>query len=120
MSKHTKGPWRIQMLGNQQADLISGGTFMGLTGGSGAPFDYEPDDAAEWEANVRLIVASPTLLEACKAAEEWLSGWASASPYIDVIRAAIQEAEGVEDAGEQARSEAEPVPSPATQTKGEG
>jgi len=29
-------------------------------------------------------------------------------------------AEGRADAGEQVRSEAEPVPSPATQTKGEG
>ncbi len=32
------------------------------------------------------------LLEACKAAEEWLSGWASAEPYIDQIRAAIAKA----------------------------
>lgn len=66
MSKHTKGPWRIQVLGNQKADLISGGTFMGLTGGSGAPDVYDPDDAAEWEANGRLITAAPDLLEALK------------------------------------------------------
>ena len=31
-----------------------------------------------------------------------------------------EKAEGVEAEGEQVRSEAEPVPSPATQTKGEG
>lgn len=34
------------------------------------------------------------LLEALKKAEEWLDGWASAEPYISVIREAIARAEG--------------------------
>lgn len=34
------------------------------------------------------------LLAALKGAEEWLSGWASAEPYLTTIRAAIAKAEG--------------------------
>lgn len=48
-------------------------------------------------ANARLIAAAPDLLNACRKAEEWLSGWASADPYIDVIRAAIAKAVSVTD-----------------------
>ena len=42
----------------------------------------------------RLIAAAPDLLAACEAAEEWLSGWASAEPYISIIRDAIAKAKG--------------------------
>ena len=49
---------------------------------------------ATQEANARLIAAAPTMLEALKKAEQWLSGWASAEPYIDEIRAAIALASG--------------------------
>lgn len=45
-------------------------------------------------ADARLIAAAPDLLEACKAAEEWLSGWASAEPYLTTIRAALSRATG--------------------------
>lgn len=48
--------------------------------------------AAECAANARLIAAAPDLLEACKQAEAWLSGWASAEPYLSIIRAAIAKA----------------------------
>lgn len=34
------------------------------------------------------------LLTACKAAEKWLSGWASAEPYLTTIRAVIAKTEG--------------------------
>lgn len=39
-------------------------------------------------------VAAPDLLEACRKAEEWLLGWASAEPQLAIIRAAIAKAEG--------------------------
>lgn len=65
-AQHTKGPWRLQHLGNQEADLISGGTFMGLTGGSGAPEKYDAKDAAEWLANAQLVVTAPDLLSIAK------------------------------------------------------
>lgn len=57
LEKATPGPCRIQVMGPQKADLIAGGTFMGLNGGSGAPDKYEPDDAARWEADAALIAA---------------------------------------------------------------
>lgn len=40
-----------------------------------------------------LSMAAPELLEACKQAEEWLKGWASAEPQLRIIRAAIAKAE---------------------------
>lgn len=46
----------------------------------------------EVAANARLIAAAPDLLKACEAAEEWLSGWASAEPYLTTIRAALSSA----------------------------
>jgi hypothetical protein len=36
------------------------------------------------------------LLTACKSAEEWLSGWASAEPFLTTIRAAIAKATGAD------------------------
>jgi hypothetical protein len=67
---HTAGPWRLQILGQQEADLINRGTFMGLSGGSGAPTTLDAADAEEWEANARLIAAAPELLAALEKAEE--------------------------------------------------
>jgi len=46
------------------------------------------------QANARLIAVAPEMLEALEQAEEWLSGWASAEPYIDDIQAAIAKAKG--------------------------
>lgn len=62
MSKHTPGPWRVQFLGNYDADLIHKGTFAGINAGSGAPDKLDADEFATWEANVRLIGAAPDLL----------------------------------------------------------
>lgn len=53
--KHVQLPWRLQILGPQEADLIHRGTFMGLNGGSGAPSRYEPADAAEWEETAAFV-----------------------------------------------------------------
>ena len=50
-------------------------------------------EAVRDRATARMIAAAPDMLAALKGAEEWLSGWASAEPYIDVIRAAIAKAE---------------------------
>lgn len=47
--------------------------------------------AAEIE---RLRSLNADMLEALNKAEEWLSGWASAEPYIDIIRAVIAKANG--------------------------
>ena len=44
------------------------------------------DKVAELEAN------NADLLEALEKAEEWLEGWASAEPYLSIIRAAIAKA----------------------------
>lgn len=41
-----------------------------------------------------LVEQRAELLTACKAAEEWLSGWATAEPYLTTIRTAIAKAEG--------------------------
>ena len=61
---HTPGPWRVQFLGPQEADLIHKGTFAGISGGSGCPNHLDADDQAIWEANARLIAQAPDLLAA--------------------------------------------------------
>lgn len=40
----------------------------------------------------QLLLAAPDLLKACKRAEEWLEGWASAESCLSDIRAAIAKA----------------------------
>ena len=42
--------------------------------------------------DANLIAAAPDLLEACLSAENWLESWASAEPYLSIIRAAIKKA----------------------------
>jgi len=64
-AKHTPGPWRTQLVGGHEVDLITkGGTFAGINAGSGAPDSLDADDYAEWLANVGLIAAAPDMLEA--------------------------------------------------------
>lgn len=124
MSKHTPGPWEVGggekggEPGYVYCDNDLGSAVAIVFGIPALRWSVFPRE--EEEANARLIAASPKLLEACKAAEEWLSGWVSASPYIEVIRAAIQEAEGPIAGGEPVRSEAEPGHTPAQTNKGEG
>lgn len=54
----------------------------------------EARQAAVVSAVVRAVNSHAEMLEALKSAEEWLSGWASAEPYLSVVRAAIAKAEG--------------------------
>jgi hypothetical protein len=53
--------------------------------------------AREVEAGVPAAPAAinAELLAACEAAAEWLEGWASAEPYLSLLRAAIAAARGV-------------------------
>lgn len=98
-AKHTPGPWdaRIQR-GKDGRDLgwiiEHGNDRIGWSSLAYADTNREADatDPAR-EANARLIAAAPDLLEALKRAENWLSEWASAEPYLAIIRAAIAKAE---------------------------
>ena len=91
MSKHTVGPWEYDA---ESAQVIA--PKCGYQWVKGAPVVAEvgPMDYSEQSENGRLIAAAPELLEALKAAEEWLAGWASAEPYISRIRSAIAKATG--------------------------
>lgn len=58
-----------------------------------AVLDHGPLLYGEAANRLRALSAEKAeLLEACRAAEDWLSGWASADPYIGIIRAAIAKA----------------------------
>jgi len=101
-TKHTPGPWAVgrAFMWHQREFLT-----IHHDGKVKPPVAHVIDRAAgvglddEDRANAYLIAAAPELLEACRKAEEWLSGWASADPYIDVIRAAIARATGQADKG---------------------
>ena len=62
---HTPGPWRVQFLGPQEADLIHKGTFAGISGGSGCPnhFDaYEiTDNLNYYNARAMIEIAREAL-----------------------------------------------------------
>lgn len=59
--------------------------------------EIDSDGLSEAVANAAFIAHTENchndMLAALKKAEEWLSGWASAEPYIGEIRAAINKAE---------------------------
>lgn len=42
-----------------------------------------------WNEHDELVRQRDELLSACKLAEEWLTGWASAEPYLSTIRALL-------------------------------
>ena len=81
MSAHTPGPWRVGE-GTGYINQTAIEPSIGCVYGKGE----------ECVATAKLIAAAPDLLEACKAAEQWLSGWASAEPYINILRAALVKA----------------------------
>lgn len=83
MSLHIQGPWQV----GYEFDETGYPLFL-LAGLSGD----QKRDRPSLEATAKLIAAAPELLDACKGAEEWLAGWASASPYIDILRAALGKA----------------------------
>jgi len=83
MSNHTQGKWHVKENGGK-------GELVGVA-----------SDRSNWfiaeeclDADAQLIAAAPEMLEALKSAEKWLDGWASADPYVGLIREAIAKAEG--------------------------
>jgi hypothetical protein len=90
MSKHTPGPWELEIItgayvtadGTHIADVHHGRTATAK---------------AEGHANARLIAAAPELLEALCLAHDYLAGngWDD-DPRLDTIRAAIAKATGGE------------------------
>jgi hypothetical protein len=92
---HTPGPWHVQFLGPQKADLIHKGTFAGISGGSGCPNHLDADDQAIWEANARLIAAAPDLLAALEAVRPYFEGeHAYDHPHCVQLRDALAKATG--------------------------
>lgn len=93
MSRHTPGPWKAEA-GGREPLVLAGLTPVAQVFALGESID----DAAEEEANARLIAAAPDLLEALQDALSWigkLSDWAGAEdPNIERYRTAIAKAEG--------------------------
>lgn len=88
MSARSPGPWTAEPANHSSpVDLLNPEPDHWYIDGPGADVHgfMAPADAY-------LIAAAPDLLEACRKAEEWLEGWASAEPYLSVIRAAIAKA----------------------------
>ena len=90
---HTPGPWVVEhgeslSIRDVATDsrLCTLNWLKGRHGLAGRLSDEEVS------ANALAFAAAPDLLEACRAAEEWLEGWASAEPYLSVIKAAIAKA----------------------------
>jgi hypothetical protein len=88
MTEHTKGLWAVNPV-LAQVDAFDEGQPLPI-----CQLLWPTDQRSEPEtfANARLIAAAPDLLEACEAARLWLAGWASASPYIETLDAAIAKA----------------------------
>ena len=89
MTKHTPGPWWID------DRRVADGALQVQAQHRGEGSSYCVASVNGWEvpeANARLIAAAPDLLEACLSAENWLESWASAEPYLSIIRAAIKKA----------------------------
>lgn len=106
MSKHTPGPWTLD-LGNIGVDMKNNvGVDAPDHGGIAQVVWVMDDDANEGkntptcEANARLIAAAPDLLEALKLCEGNISSLlASTHPrvygeWLDFVRATIAKAEG--------------------------
>ena len=92
-TKHTPGPWRVKhkaKLGwagvlTQEGDIIADIVVDGQ--------DFrDPEQALD---DARLIAAAPDLLEACERLLRW-AGWPHAEKDIELARAAIARAKGME------------------------
>jgi len=86
--EHTPPPYRLHDM--ERATIVAGrpgGEVANCTNGFG-----------NQDANANFIILAcnshSDMLEALRRAEEWLSGWMSAEPYIETIRAAIAKGEG--------------------------
>lgn len=87
---HTTGPWQRAEVSHNDKMVLVGSNFDASVeetknGGMWVAQCIGPDR----DANAKLVAASPLMLEALEGAAEWLSGWASAEPYLSKIRAAI-------------------------------
>lgn len=70
MSKHTKGPWRTEWLGEEQGYIMDDkGNYIAEIVAYDEEGRYCPD---EMEANARLMAAAPEMLEALSNAEKTL------------------------------------------------
>jgi hypothetical protein len=90
---HTSGPWALDKSG-----WAPWPEAVGVVGPDNEPIAWATQFAGDAAANAAMIVSAVNshadMLAALKMAEEWLSTWASADPYIGYIRAAIAKAEG--------------------------
>jgi hypothetical protein len=83
-SKHTPGPWRVEDVTEVVAKIPTGETLsVCLTADVELWDDYRGGKNA---ANARLIAASPDLLAACEAFEEWLRREDEGFPNAGVVR----------------------------------
>lgn len=99
MGEHTKGEWREW---SEEGQTPSGMYRHSVCidrglGGHTCVAEARGETPRQAYERARLIAAAPDLLAACEGAVEWLSGWASASPYIEQLQAALQKAKGTGD-----------------------
>lgn len=97
MTKHTPGPWAVEDPMGFELSIVEAGKpphEWRFIASCALPKGDDDQDftAREVHANAKLVAAAPEMLEALQAAERWLDGWASAEPYIGVIRRAIAKA----------------------------
>ena len=94
MSMHTPGPWEFSADFNEIQAHIGMITICELD----PPPATTPAARAEWEANIRLIVAAPELLAALELAIECIGDDMRYVPFAEEqrIRAAIAKARGDE------------------------
>lgn len=86
--KHTPGPWRCEGPDDfHDFNILHNGDSLAV-----AAVVSNMRDLPQITANANLIAAAPEMLEALLDAKEWLSGWASAEPYLSEIEAVIAKA----------------------------
>jgi len=94
MSKHTPGPWEVDL---ETGEINGGCAVLGAVyGGDDFPCSEE-DMSEECKANARLIAAAPDLLKACKGVLIGLKAYETLGRkniHLDALRAAIAKAEG--------------------------
>lgn len=91
-AKHTPGPWRVyeRYIEPASTSTCHVGAIAVLEEYTGAI--HEPFE--NWEANARLIAASPNLLRVAHLLVSWLDEEEGAHKLCDAARAAIAKAEG--------------------------
>lgn len=89
MSKFTPGPWSVDN-SRHEGSINRMEPFRHI--GMVSNFLHDHSSREENEANAKLIAAAPEMLDALLNAKEWLSGWASAEPYLSEIEAVIAKA----------------------------